>query len=135
MYNTTETEGNILQIYVMDKDKFFDDKLCKIQIGIVFLLDGKIDKKWHSVGKNGTILIQTQLLPPNINPFTNYTFSYDMLYIKIIEGQKLKFGDIYCSLKLSNDISFKKTRTIKNSQNPQWNCPTFLYCWPPCPQR
>ena len=113
--------SDILQIYVMDKDKFFDDKLCKIQIGIVFLLDGKIDKKWHSVGKNGTILIQTQLLPPNINPFTNYTFSYDMLYIKIIEGQKLKFGDIYCSLKLSNDISFKKTRTIKNSQNPQWN--------------
>ena len=38
-----------------------------------------------------------------------------------MEGENLSLGDIYCCCKLTNDISWKKTRTIKNCGNPQWN--------------
>ena len=48
-----------------------------------------IDKHWYSVGTEGNILIQTQLVPPNITPFTNYNYIYDIVYIKFIEGRIL----------------------------------------------
>ena len=113
---------DILEIYVMDKDTFTrDDKMVKINIEISNLLNGITEKKWYTVGEEGNILIQTQLTPPNIIPFTNFSFIYDCIYIKFLEGQDLNFGDIYCNCKLTDDISWKKTRTINNSNNPQWN--------------
>ena len=121
-FDVYSISSDILHIYVMDKDKITkDDKLVKIDIEISNLLNGMIDKHWYSVGKEGNILIQAQLVPPNITPFTNYNYIYDIIYIKFIEGQKLNLGDIYCCCKFTNDISWKKTRTINNSQNPQWN--------------
>ena len=121
-FDVYSISSDILQIYIMDKDKITkDDKMAKINIEINNLLNGKIDYHWHSVGRGGDILIKAQLIPPKITPFTIYNYIYDIVYIKFIEGQKLNLGDIYCCCKFTNDISWKKTRTISNSQNPQWN--------------
>ena len=121
-FDVYSISSDILNIYIMDKDKITkDDKMAKISIEVSNLLNFNIEKKLYSVGANGTILIQTQLVPPNFIPFSNISYSYDMVYIKFLEGKKLNFGDIYCCCKFTNDITWKKTRTINNSKNPQWN--------------
>ena len=64
--------------------------------------------------------MDTQLVFPNNIPFTENKIDYDNIYIKFLDGDNLNFGDIYCRCKLTDDISWKKTRTIKNCSNPQW---------------
>ena len=121
-FDVYSLSSDILQINIMDKDKITkDDKMARINIEISKLLDFIPVQKWYTIGIEGSILIKTQLVPPSIIPFSNFSYIYDNIYIKFIEGQKLSFGDIYCCCKFSNDISWKKTRTINNSQNPQWN--------------
>ena len=112
---------DILEVYVMDKDIIKkDDKLKKINFEISNLLNGKITKEWYNVGEKGKILIQTQFVPPNIEPFTEYLYEPENIYIKFLDGENLSSGDLYCCCKLTNDISWKKTKTIKCCSNPQW---------------
>ena len=37
-----------------------------------------------------------------------------------MDGENLSLGDIYCQCKLTDDISWKRTKTINKCQNPQW---------------
>ena len=113
---------DILQISVLDKKGFIvKDKLVDtIEIPINSLLDGKVKKQTYEIKRNGTLSVDAQLVFPEINPFSEYKIEYDTIYIKFLDGENLSFGDIYCRCKLSDDISWKNTRTIYKCSNPQW---------------
>lgn len=65
-FDVYSLSSDILQIYIMDKDKITkDDKMGKINIEILNLLNLIPETKWYSVGTEGNILIKTQLVPPN----------------------------------------------------------------------
>ena len=113
---------DFLEIYVKDKTSgiFSDNTIGKIEIPIYRLLDGNIKKENYHLEKGGSIKIDTQLVFPDINPFTEYKTEYDNLYIKFLDGINLSFGDLYCRCKLSDDIDWKRTKTINKCKNPQW---------------
>ena len=113
---------DILEISIMDKNSgiLSDKTLDKIEIPIYELLDGKIHKEKYQGKEKIFLSMDTQLVFPNNIPFTENKIDYDNIYIKFLDGDNLNFGDIYCRCKLTDDISWKKTRTIKNCSNPQW---------------
>ena len=113
---------DILEVYIVDKKGllFKENRKDKIEIPVYELLDGNIKKKWYSIKGGGSILIDTQLTPPNEIPFSDFKIEFENIYIKFLDGENLSSGDIYCRCKLSDDISWKKTRTINKCQNPQW---------------
>ena len=61
-----------------------------------------------------------QLLMPEVIPFSDYKIEFDNFFIKFLDGDNLTSGDIYCQCKLTDDVSWRETRTIKRCQNPQW---------------
>ena len=119
---------DILIINIVNKKGMViaDSKLDKIEINIYELLDGKTKKKWYHIEGGGSIFIDTQLTPPGVIPFSDYKIEYDNIYIKFLDGENLSLGDIYCRCKLTNDISWKQTKTINKCQNPQWYQEIFL---------
>ena len=112
---------DILEVYVNgNKNAFPDEKKDKIEIPICQLLDGNIQKQKYTTKGNSSVTMDIQLIYPNIEPFSEYKIEYDNIFIKFLDGNNLIVGDIYCKCKLTDDISWKKTRTIKMCRNPQW---------------
>ena len=113
---------DILIIYVKDKNTLItsDNTIDKIEIPVYELLDGNTKKNWFHIKGGGSILIERQLTFPNVIPFSDYKIEYDNIFIKFLDGENLSSGDIYCRCKLTDDISWKQTRTINKCQNPQW---------------
>ena len=107
---------DILELHYLD-DK--GNELGKKEINVL-----SIDEDNLSCNLDSAIInIKIQLVPPNIQPFSHFNLfsSIEVLCVKILYGENIKTGDLYCQCKLINDIKWRKTETIKNCQNPQWN--------------
>jgi len=92
-----------------------------INIPVYELLDGNIKKNnYNSKKEKFSIYLKAQLVLPDIQPFTDYKIEYDTINIKFLDGENLNSGDIYCRSKLTDDIEWKRTKTINKCQNPQW---------------
>ena len=113
---------DILEISFMNLNGGIISNKCfgKVELPIYELLDGKIKKDQYNFGSQAFLSMDTQLVFPNNIPFTDYKIDYDNIFIKFLDGENLPFGDIYCQCKLTNDIQWKKTPTIKKCSNPQW---------------
>ena len=112
---------DILEIsFMSSKGRTSNKTFGKIEIPIYELLDGKIKKVKYNFDSQAFLSVDTQLVFPNNVPFTDYKIDYDNIFIKFLHGENLSFGDLYCRCKLDNDISWKKTPTIKKCSNPQW---------------
>ena len=75
---------------------------------------------------DGYFKLKLQVVPPNTVPFSQFDFDIDKIYIKFLYGENIKKGDLFCQCKLTDDLIWEKTNSIKSCQNPQWNQIIFL---------
>jgi hypothetical protein len=120
-----------------------NDKNPKINIEIPKFLDGRKVTEWFSFGKVGMLLMQIQLIPPNIIPFSNINSD---IFNKYIEEEKRLppseewqinihlhnasnlpssdsngLSDPYCLFTILNTKITAKSKIIEKSINPIWD--------------
>ena len=111
--------SDILEIYLV-----IDNIIRKeptISIVISNILNAGIIKQYYSIENNGSILMQTQLVPENIIPFSPCTYDPDIIFIQFLEGENLDIDSFYCSVKLDNDIHWKQVLIDNTIENPRLN--------------
>ena len=64
-----------------------DNLLDTIEIPLYSLLDGKVKKQKYNIKRGGSLTVDTQLVFPNIIPFSEYKIEYDNIYIKFLDGE------------------------------------------------
>jgi hypothetical protein len=107
-------KDDILELYLMN-DK---SEIGKKEVVISRVINNA--QKNYYFG-DGYITLKMQIVPPNIIPFSVFNFEAEKVYIHFLYGENIKTGDLYCQCKLVNDLTWIKTKIIKNCQNPQWN--------------
>ena len=115
-FDVKSFRDDILEIYAFDKKK----ELGKKEIVIKDLLYDKNSNKNFIFGEKGNINMKIQLVPPKTIPFSDFMIEMEYIFIKFLYGENIKNGDLFCQFKLSNDLTWIKTKIKKNCQNPQW---------------
>ena len=111
--------SDILEVYLIENDIFVKDK--KVEINISNLFNCQILKSWYSIREDCSVLLETQLVPPNVVPFSQCSFDPNYIYIQILEGENLDDDYFDCNLKLNNDILSEKIYINNTCQNPRSN--------------
>ena len=64
--------SDILEVYLIENDFFVKDK--KVELNISNLFNCQILKSWYSIREDCSVLLETQLVPPNVVPFSQCSF-------------------------------------------------------------
>ena len=107
-------KDDILEIYLMN-DK---SEIGRKEIGVSSIINNEHRNCYFG---DGYIKLKMQIVPPNVIPFSDFKLEVEQVYIQFLYGENIKTGDLYCQCKLVNDLTWIKTKIIKNCQNPQWN--------------
>jgi len=128
-YEIRSLSTDILEIYIMDKNKISKDSTIGVaKIPISYDMMGITKEESILIDKSSVVTYLPihidaliQISAPGQIPFTDSRFYPDILNVKFLEGSNLSFGDPYCQCRLSDDITWRKTRAVSNAKNPQWN--------------